>query len=565
MVEANRKPRLAGRRYALLPVAAGGAFHPKLALFLGPRSARIIVGSHNLTMSGFGLNREVSNVIEVESIRDREGAAAVQEVMSFSRAWAARLAPSLLKSLDDLGPFAQPFQGPVPTTRSFTVVGSRPDGESLWDRVLPLLPESVDRVTVVGPFFDDKLAFLHRVRSDLNPAEFVIGVDHRTVSFPRDADLGDRLRLVDASRLCPGKNADGYLHAKAMLIEAGVQRLLLSGSANPTVAAWLAGPNARNSELVVVRALSPDDDDLGLGELASASSISSDAITNSAPRREPSSHPDQTIRLLVGVAKDDEIIIDSPPADVQCVEVFSAEGEPLSSSLERLPGRLSVRVTQIGDAALFRLDAADGSYQGWIHHVDTLHQLALPSSQRRLREALGGLGGDPSKLEQLLKMVEKVVFRAPSAEGSGQKGSKREAERGDEAESDSHVVIVPTLRGDHVDGLRRLSSGDLGLLLDVLMRQLWRSLAHEERSSTRSEGELIDSEDEELVEELPTDPRIAELWKKKPVLGVDRGQGWTSLSSPLCDSDCCTSGSRLTMDDDGFSTSTSLRTQLLAG
>ena len=177
--------------------------------------------------------------------------------------------------------------------------------------------------------------------------------------------------------------------------------------------------------------------------------------------------------------------------------------------------RLVVRVPQLDEAALLRLVTGDGPYHGWVHHVDALHQLALPSSQRRIRDALGGLGGDPSKLEQLLKMVEKVVFRGPSSEGQGRAGAKRNANGEDEPEHDSRVVFVPTLKGEHAEGLRRLSSGDLGLLLDVLMRQLWRSLTHEESTSTRSEGELIDSDDEDLVEELPTDPRVAELWTKK--------------------------------------------------
>ena len=515
VTEPTRRPKLAGRRYALLPVRAKGAFHPKIALFLGTRSARVIVGSHNLTMSGFGLNREISNVIEVRGKNDREGAAAVQEVMSFSRAWTARLAPPLLKSLDDFGVFTQPFLGPVPTTRAVSAVGSRPDGESLWERVRPLLPNSVDRVIVLGPFFDEKLAFLARIRSDLKPAELVVGMDRRTVSFPRDVAFGNSLRLVDASGLCPRTGVNGYLHAKAILIVAGTQRMLISGSANPTVAAWLAGPNVRNAEMVVVRTLSADDDDLGLGELALAPTVARETITTSAYRHEPSSPPKEAIRLLVATANGDAIVIENPPADAHGIEVFSAEGDPLSSSLETLPDRLHIRVARILDAALFRLDAADGSYHGWIHHVDILHQLALPSSQRRIRDALGGLGGDPSKLEQLLKMVEKVVFRGPSTEGQGRRGSKPKAEGSDEPESDSRVVFVPTLKGDLADGLRRVSSGDLGLLLDVLMRQLWRSLTHEERPSTRSEEELIDSDDEALVEELPTDPRVAELWQKK--------------------------------------------------
>jgi hypothetical protein len=494
---------------------AGGAFHAKIALFLGPRSARVIVGTHNLTMSGFGINREVTNVIEVQGKKDRDGAAAVQEVMSFSRAWADRLAPPLVNALDDLAVFAQPYQGPFPTARSVAAVGSRPDGDSLWDRVLPLLPKSANRVTVVGPFFDDKLSFVQRIRSDLQPDELVVGVDPASVSFPGKAALATELRLVDASQLCPGKNQGGYLHAKAILIESDAGRTLITGSANPTFAAWLAGPNARNAEMVVVRQLDHGDNDLGLGRLVAGDAVAPASIQLTAPHEEPSSPSSATIRLLVGATTGDSIVVDNPPAGIQRLDVLSAEGDVLSSTFDALPQRLVVRVPQIADAALLRLTTEGGLYHGWVHHVDALHQLALPSSQRRIRDALGGLGGDPSKLEQLLKMVEKVVFRGPSAEGHGRSGTKRETNGEDAAEHESRVVFVPTLRGDQAEGLRRLSSGDLGLLLDVLMRQLWRSLTHEEGTSTRSESELIDSDDEDLVEELPTDPRVAELWTKK--------------------------------------------------
>ena len=135
----RRRPLRAGRRYALLPIAARGAFHPKIGLLLGTRSARVIVGSHNLTMSGFAANREVTNVIDVKGKQDREGAAAVQEALAFSQAWAESLSDPLRASLDDLAKFAGPYQGPVPTDRSVTLIGSRPDGEPLWERVLSAL------------------------------------------------------------------------------------------------------------------------------------------------------------------------------------------------------------------------------------------------------------------------------------------------------------------------------------------------------------------------------------------------------------------------------------------
>src|SRR6056297_704032 len=61
----TQMPRLAGRSYVLAPMVAKGAFHPKIAMLLGEHHARILVGSHNTTFSGFGYNRELSTRVDI--------------------------------------------------------------------------------------------------------------------------------------------------------------------------------------------------------------------------------------------------------------------------------------------------------------------------------------------------------------------------------------------------------------------------------------------------------------------------------------------------------------------
>lgn len=50
-------PRLAGRYYSLLPMKTSGAFHAKIILLLGKKKGLLFIGSHNLTLVGFGFNR----------------------------------------------------------------------------------------------------------------------------------------------------------------------------------------------------------------------------------------------------------------------------------------------------------------------------------------------------------------------------------------------------------------------------------------------------------------------------------------------------------------------------
>ena len=124
----------------MLPIGCGGAFHPKILLLVGPKRARLFIGSHNLTMSGFIQNRELTNIIEITGPKDREGAAALIEAIEFCKAWAVDLPLALRTVIEDFGKLCAAYAGPVPERISTTVVGARPTGPSLWQRVRSLLP-----------------------------------------------------------------------------------------------------------------------------------------------------------------------------------------------------------------------------------------------------------------------------------------------------------------------------------------------------------------------------------------------------------------------------------------
>jgi hypothetical protein len=67
----RHKPHSAGHHYTLAPITVGGAFHPKIILLVGARIGLLLVGSHNLTLSGFGYNREMSNLIKYTGANDK--------------------------------------------------------------------------------------------------------------------------------------------------------------------------------------------------------------------------------------------------------------------------------------------------------------------------------------------------------------------------------------------------------------------------------------------------------------------------------------------------------------
>ena len=50
-----------GRRYQLIPISVGGAFHPKMILKVGKDGGAVWIGSANVTFSGWSVNRELGS------------------------------------------------------------------------------------------------------------------------------------------------------------------------------------------------------------------------------------------------------------------------------------------------------------------------------------------------------------------------------------------------------------------------------------------------------------------------------------------------------------------------
>ncbi len=63
------------------------SFHPKILLLLGKRKGLLAVGSHNLTLSGFGTNLEVTNVIKFNNIDSKDSLSIFQSAMNACSTW----------------------------------------------------------------------------------------------------------------------------------------------------------------------------------------------------------------------------------------------------------------------------------------------------------------------------------------------------------------------------------------------------------------------------------------------------------------------------------------------
>jgi len=529
LADPPQRPRLAGYDYTLVPMKAGGSFHPKIIVLLGKKKGIAVIGSHNLTLAGFGCNRELTNTITVESQTDAEGIHIIKTIQDFLQAWLAQqdghVPSDILDAVTKVWSFAPWLSKKGSASQTLGFLGAYPDGASLWEQLRSSMPPLARRVIVVGAFFDKAFTFLHTVQEELKPSELVVGIEPETVHISPDAADLERMRFVNANCLYTQK---GYLHAKAMYIEAdGQHDMLITGSANPSAPAWLAGKHHRNAEAMIVRA-GPEARQtaqcLGLTSLVEKPSVQPATWNEIATRvTEAQGVPERASRpsaLAVEVQAGFSIPCPGMPLtsiqDVQClnehldllstVSQVSLGHEGLTIPCE--PGvRSAVRylVVHFGNGLeLFAL----------VHHTYTIENRARSDRQAQFREAFATISSDNPDLVRLMGIIEKIIFddEAPLIARQSRKGKSSE-ERQDEGsrELGPFAVRLDDTNKQRSNTYRRLvEAGDLGHILDVLIHHLgvglW-STGQPVDAYGRSEEEQIGADDEAP----PEVPAMADL------------------------------------------------------
>lgn len=533
------RPRLAGHGYALLPMKVPGAFHPKVCLLAGPGKAAILIGSHNLTLSGFGYNREVTNWIDVVGSKDADGVAALADTWGLIEAWVNQQANSLPESLLEaalaLGKFVTPLTQKAKGSGQSCVLGQSLAGQSLFEQVAARVPSRVERIVVLGAFFDTELTMLRKLSDQWPTAEVVVLIDPDTVHL--GGNLAKvRCRFVDARSLW-GDQGQQYLHAKVVYFESLQGDVLVSGSANPSYPAWMGNSAHGNIEAVVLREgaearaaahalgiiqafdLTP----MGLPDLKLVAERGLVEFSSQVDARE-------SVRVAVADVESNSIALVFPHPEQ--LNLRWAEGSNLE---ERWYATMSIAdastITIKIDGPLERVRSlvfglgSDQTLRAIVHHPASLSGLAHTKRQAILREALGTLGSGEGDVSRLIASVEKVIFseNIHSELTTFSRGGKGQVE-------DGKLPARPSSLGVHVADmpkqkkkLRLLKSGDLAYLLDVLIRRLGIELdttRGKTDSRGRTEEESVGQDDDTMPTEstqsdIISDAMIAEIVSRK--------------------------------------------------
>jgi len=238
--------REVGRTYALHPIRVPNhVFHPKFMILNGPEGPSAVIGSGNLTFGGWGHNLELCEIL-----RPEHSGTALNGLADFLEELA--LVDRLL-GVDAtlLEPWMTRLRG-VPPSGDARIVHNV--SSSITSQLVEQAAElgKVSRLTVAAPYFGSSRAVDELARLLGSPAVDIHVHDSERLAvnghhFPFSASESS-VSPIELDLLAPG--AAGPLHAKLVEIECELGSVLMTGSANGSVAA-LSEP--QNVELGVAR------------------------------------------------------------------------------------------------------------------------------------------------------------------------------------------------------------------------------------------------------------------------------------------------------------------------
>jgi len=524
-------PYAAGRFYSLVPIKVSGAFHPKVILLVGKNKGTLLVGSHNLTLSGFGYNRELTNLIRCKGAEDAEGAALLESAWRCILDWVesqATVLPdhllAMIRKVEEFAPWLQAKSAAV--SDQCRVLATGQDAGSLWQQ----MAEFVGPSPVSGAFFDANLAFLARILEELAPEEFFVGIDPKSVQMPAGKNLSG-VSLVNCSGLGvadKGGNQASYLHAKSILIERqDGETILAVGSANPSSPAWLAPGLAQNVEMMIARKGAEARtvaEELGLTMVASGPPLTEDdwqQIDENWWREVSDGASQESAQVIIALASETDIRFrisgDPLPATIECELFAGAKHRPDIHPATLVGGEYVLSTYDVSVAASrLRFTFSGRTFTGLIQHVKQIEGLSRTTAQRRFNEALESLSTGTPNLDQFIECVKDII-RLSDSVPTPKSTQKQAVHQGHDRPADtqkeggelsiSQQEVAEQERGRKQ---RMRGSDDLVYLLDVVLFYLRDEIPTgvddtlEDRDAMgRSEEEQVDADDDEPTIELP--------------------------------------------------------------
>lgn len=234
-----------GKQYLLAGADVAGAFHPKLFLRLGPKDGIVMVGSGNVTSSGWGGNQELGAAWMVGPNHIDKGGW-LHPFLDDMLTWCqGDLERDAIRRFKDV-----PWLSLTPANASETnpVLHSRGTISLAAGLARRWSGRRFNEVKILTGSTDESGAFLRWAQATFGVTRATIALTPASASFVAEklVDLPLELRLVAAP-------SDRPLHAKFYWFDGPDGPAAVMGSANCSAAAWLLAPESSgNVESIVV-------------------------------------------------------------------------------------------------------------------------------------------------------------------------------------------------------------------------------------------------------------------------------------------------------------------------
>jgi hypothetical protein len=516
----DMRPRRAGSDYTLIPIHLRGAFHPKLILRIGKSNGSLFVGSHNMTLAGFGLNDELTNEFRTSGPGSRQGAGPIRAALDFLQFFVPTNLTELVHVLHSVRRNVPWLEGPIGLSSDARILMTTTGKDiDFWARLRPLIPKKRVMVFTCGPFFDGKLGFLKKLVSDVKPQRLVVGIDPESVEIDSAAVGAVRgAEFVNIAGLprVPNRRSsvNTYLHAKVLWFKGSDGELLVTGSANPSAPAFLSDGEQRNAEAIVVDRRSGTAEGLGIDTLADAPSLTAQDWTRVKSRQRIIEQSNRLAcgTLMLAVPSDHGFIAERPIGKKILLEAFGPDGTALGQAVTGdEDGAVIVAPTQVRDAAqTLRVRTGKTPVTLLVHRPEDVARNVGGDRQRELRRALGALEEDPAQLDTLLKLTEKVIFDSDdviSDDNPIRPKDQSASEQPDKSIGPESLAVEAA--GRHSGQKKKsLATGDILVLLDALMYRLGEGLSARASAlgQANNEGDSVEEEGADKKSVTPPPP-----------------------------------------------------------
>jgi hypothetical protein len=537
-----------GRNYVLARANHAGAFHPKVFLRVGPKDGAIMIGSGNVTSSGWGGNQELGTAWMIGPDYPDKGEwlhQFLEDVLSWCDNELERDAVRRLKDVPwlSLTPSATDKVSPILYSRHSLALG--PQLARRWEG------RQFEEVKILTGSTDESGSFLRWAHTTFGIRRATVVLTPSMASFQPEklADLPFELRLIEAP-------ADRPLHAKFYWFEGPESTAAVMGSANCSAAAWLLPPERHGNVETIVVYDAPDIAEFG-------SSLSIFSATHQSPAEllipKHTDAPEQSVARpeyeLDGLhwsrsERSLEATLSPSPSSNATVELVLGGKQFRMSPAGNKDGcwrcDLSEGVGKVTVFAFVRITLGDRTWSTLQRWIDDLTTLEHASHSARLIEPFRDLDRNTSSSEQRamlddLQDVARTLFHETASFRDPSFGNARKDKS--QPETTSAPIKPQDLvlhLEEHHDSFRHLGSSHAETLsITGILRLLFESEDEQRPADIAKDDETIDEgqipnvgQKSEIKKKVTKDADVPVEDRFRDKLAQQISEFLTDLSSP---------------------------------